>query len=228
MILEVCIDNIRSAEEAYKGGANRLEVCGDLSIGGITPELELIKSIKSKFDIPIRMMVRPRGGNFIYTSKELKKMRSTIIKAKSLKIEGVVFGLLDDKGFIDEKGTKQLVELAKPLAVTFHRAFDDCRNPIEGLHYLKKIGVDTILTSGQKPTAIEGIDLIKKLVELANNKITILAGSGINPKNISKIIKATSANAYHGSCKGNLGNTDKKTVKQLIQILQNSKEVINS
>lgn len=219
MKLEVCIDSLETALIAEKAGADRIELCGDLSVGGITPNLKLISEISENIQIPIMMMVRPRRGNFNYSDEEFNSMKDSIKLAKKHKFQGVVIGLLDHIGNIDKVRTKQLLELSRPLEVTFHRAFDQCNNPIESLSYLIDIGIDRLLTSGQENVAIEGVKLISKLVSIAQKNIIVMPGSGISSDNINKLMLSTNAKEFHGSFKGDDGKTNANIIKTVRQYL---------
>lgn len=198
MILEVCANSYESATNAEKGGAHRIELCENLSIGGLTPNFDLAKKVISELNIPVFILIRPRKGDFNYSHEEFEQIKKDIILFKDLGCKGIVSGILTKDKNIDIKRTRELIELSKPLEFTFHRAFDDILNPIDGLHQLIKLRADRILTSGQKKTAIDGIELIKKLINISNNNIKIMPGSGINSTNILEINKLN-INEIHGS-----------------------------
>lgn len=184
--LEICTPNYQSAKNAFKADAHRIELCEQLNIGGVTPSYKLIEKVKDNLDIETFVLVRPRGGNFVYTDQEFETMKSDIEFCKEQGCDGIVSGVLKSDKTIDLVRTKALVELARPLAFTFHRAFDEVVKPQEALEQLIEIGVERILTSGQKPTAEEGLKLLNELHQKAQNRITILAGAGINAKNAVK------------------------------------------
>lgn len=212
MIIEVCANSYESAINAEVGGANRVELCKDLHLDGITPDNEVVIKTLNKLKIPVFILIRPRSGDFVYTNEEFKLMKSDIIKFKKLGCNGIVSGVLNTDNTIDIKRTKELIQLSRPLEFTFHRAFDKIVNPIEGLEELIEIGADRVLTSGQEDSAIKGIKLIAKLIEITNNRITIMPGSGVKSDNINNF-KAIGANEIHGSFS--------KNQKTQIAILEN-------
>jgi len=199
--IEVCCFSVESAIIAEKTGADRIELCDNYYEGGTTPSYASIKLAIKELNIPVNIIVRPRGGDFLYSDIEYKLIKEDVLIAKKLNANGIVIGFLNTDGSIDIERTKEIIEIAKPMEVTFHRAFDRCKNPLDALEQLIELGVDRILTSGQKKTAIEGIDLLSELVKKANNRIIIMPGSGINDKNISKLITKTKAIEYHSSAK---------------------------
>ena len=201
MTLEICIDSIEAAIAAQAGGADRLELCGNLLEGGTTPTKSMVELCRQYSDLPIMMMVRPRGGDFLYSDYEFELMQKDIQLAKEMGVKGVVLGLLLEDGNIDVYRTRQLVELARPLEVTFHRAFDRVRNPYLALRELINLKVDRILTSGLKPTVPEGISLIKELIQQAGDELIIMPGSGVNETNVADIIAQTGAREVHSSAK---------------------------
>ena len=198
MILEVCANSYESAINAEKGGAHRIELCENLSVGGLTPNFELAKKVINELNIPVFILIRPRDGNFNYSNEEFEKIKKDIILFKDLGCKGIVSGILTKDKNIDIKKTKELIELSRPLEFTFHRAFDEVNNPKEALNQLVELKADRILTSGQEKTAIEGIEMIKKLAVLSKNKIKIMPGSGINSANITEFTKLD-INEIHGS-----------------------------
>ncbi len=200
MIYEICIDSVDSAIAAQCEGADRVELCANLSAGGTTPSYGMIKSVRESIDIVLFVMIRPREGNFIYSDFEFDCMKSDIEAAKELGADGVVFGLLQKDNSVNIERTLKLLQLARPMEVTFHRAFDHCVDPKLAFHRLKEIGVDRILTSGQKATAIDGCELIKELLLHNENKIKILAGSGINSSNVKQLINKTGVSEVHFTC----------------------------
>lgn len=199
--LEICVDSIVSALEAEKGGANRIELCDCLAAGGTTPSAGLMKMAREQIKIDIYAMIRPRSGDFCYTDLEFQVMKENIRIAKEYGIDGIVFGILTPEGYVDTERTKELIEIARPMGITFHRAFDMAKNPEKALQELIQLGVDRILTSGQKNSANEGLQLIKNLVQKSNDKISIMAGSGVNSENVEDIINQTSVKEIHLSAK---------------------------
>ena len=198
---EVAVDSLESAQIAQDCGADRIELCADLGIGGITPSHGMIELALERLDIPIHVMVRPRRGDFLYSDAEFEIMRRDIEQAKAAGAQGVVFGILLADGAIDAARTSQLVEAARPLSVTFHRAFDMCRDPRSALQQLIDLGVDTLLTSGQAPSAAEGLPLLVELVAWAAGRIDIMPGAGIHPGNIARIAEASGARTFHFSAR---------------------------
>jgi len=201
-IIEICANSAQSVVEAEAGGARRVELCAAIPEGGTTPsygEIRTSQALTSSIDINV--IIRPRGGDFLYTPAEVQSMMYDIEMAKQLGVHGVVFGCLTAGGDIDIKLMRQLIDAAKPLSVTCHRAFDVCRNPFEALEQLIELGVDRILTSGQQPDAVKGIPLIAKLVERAAGRIVIMPGCGVRTENIAKIEAETGAKEFHTSAR---------------------------
>jgi copper homeostasis protein len=194
--IEVCAFSLESCLAAEKGGANRIELCGSMYEGGTTPSAGLIQIAKQRVSIEIHAMIRPRGGDFCYTEDEISVMQADIRMAKQLGCEGVVLGILQPNGQVNIAQTKALVALAKPMRVTFHRAIDMTPDYLEALENIIETGCNRILTSGQKNTAMEGIEAIKNLVKQANGRIEIMAGSGVNADNAQTLIH-TGVNALH-------------------------------
>ena len=190
MLLEICANSYQSAKNAQDAGAQRIELCQELSIGGITPSYGLLKQVIENIHIPVFVLIRPRSGNFVYSDVEFEIIKKDIQICKDLGCSGIVSGVLNSDNSIDIKRTKELIEFSKPLAFTFHRAFDEVINPKKALEQLIDLGVERVLTSGQQKTAEAGLDLLKALYKIANNRITILAGSCINAQNAVKFKEA--------------------------------------
>lgn len=203
-IIEACVDSVESAIEAEKGGADRLELCSNLIIGGTTPSINLFKLVKEKVGIAINVLIRPRFGDFLYTENELEIIKREIQMFKEAGANAVVIGVLKSDGTLDVENMKKLMNVAEGMKVTLHRAFDVCRDPFKTLEDAKTLGIDTILTSGQKNKCIEGLELIKELVERSKGKVEILVGSGVNSTNADRIIKHTNATSLHLSGKVDL------------------------
>jgi len=216
MLLEVCIDTVASAVEAEAGGAHRLEICGDLSIGGITPSEDLLKEVKTKTALPLMMMIRPRGGDFVYADQELDQMTKSIELGKKYDVQGFVFGCLTNKGDLDVSGCRKLLGHTEGYETTFHRAYDETEETAAIINSIVELGFDRLLTSGLKPSALEGATHIKKLVEQLGDKIKILPGSGVTSKNAKQIISSTGASEIHGSCKGPDGHTHRSEVAAVL------------
>ncbi len=196
-VVEVCVAYLRSAIAAQEGGAQRIELCDNLYEGGTTPSFATIKLAREKLDIGINVMIRPRGSDFCYSDLEFEMMKEDIKVCKKLGADGVVFGILLPDGNIDLERMKILVELAKPMNITFHRAFDVTPDPFKSLEETIDLGIERILTAGQKNTVPEGLELIQQLVEVASNRIIIMPGSGINEFNIKEIHDFTGAREFH-------------------------------
>lgn len=195
--LEVCIDSVESAIASQEGGAARVELCDNLFEGGTTPSAGMIQMVRKRLDIDLYVMIRPRGGDFLYSDLEFEVMRMDISMAGKLGADGVVLGILNADGTIDKLRTATLVELARPLGVTFHRAFDMTPNPVRALKDLMDVGVDRLLTSGQEATAYEGAELIGELAKVAGRSIRIIPGGGITEKNIARIAGITGCTEFH-------------------------------
>ncbi|MEX2117591.1 MAG: copper homeostasis protein CutC [Bacteroidota bacterium] len=196
IILEIVVDSLVSALAAQDGGAYRLEVCVNLAEGGLFPSAGLISEIRERVTIPIHVMIRPRPGNFVYSDTEYALMKDQILIARESGTDGVVFGMLDKKGDVDKR-TKELVEVSSPLSVTFHRAFDEARNPMEALEAIIASGAHRLLTSGQKGTAWEGRELIRELGNKSGKRIGIIAGAGIDRENAMELVKLTGVREIH-------------------------------
>jgi copper homeostasis protein len=190
MTIEVCAYSLESCINAQSGGAGRIELCGGLGEGGTTPSAGLIELVKQHIEIPVYVMIRPRGGDFVYDFFEEEIMRKDIDLAKKLGANGVVLGILSPDGQVDVARTKALVDYAFPMKVTFHRAFDLTPDPLKALAAVIETGAERILTSGQQPSAIQGIDLLRQLAKTANGSIEIMAGGGVNAGNATELAGA--------------------------------------
>ena len=196
MIIEVCAESYEYALKAEKAGADRIELCKDLHLDGLTPDYESAKKTIDSLNIPVYILIRPIEGDFIYSNEEFELMKRDIIKFKEMGCKGIVSGVLNDDNSIDIERTKELVELSRPLEFTFHRAFDLVSDPFEEIENLIEIGVTRILTSGQKHKAIEGLELLEEFKNISKNRILIMPGSGISNMNFMKF---NSFNEIHGS-----------------------------
>ncbi|MFD2938055.1 copper homeostasis protein CutC [Spirosoma flavum] len=196
MLLEVCAYSLNSCLTAQRAGADRIELCGGLAEGGTTPSAGLIQLARKHLTIPLYVMIRPRGGDFLYSESELAVMKADISLAKTIGVDGVVLGVLQADGTVDEIQTRQLIDLARPLPVTFHRAFDMTRDPFEALEAIIRTGAIRILTSGQQQTAENGLSILRQLTQQAAGRIDIMAGAGVNAKNAQLLIE-TGADALH-------------------------------
>jgi len=195
--LEICVDNIESALTAQSSGAHRIELCDNLFEGGTTPGYGVIVSARHNLTIDVNVIIRPRGGDFLYSDNEFDVMRRDIDLCGETGIDGIVTGILRKDGSIDVDRTARLIEYARPMNTTFHRAFDMCDDPIRGLDDVISTGAARLLTSGQKNSAIEGAGLISQLVIQARNRIIIMPGAGLNESNILRIAKLTGAVEFH-------------------------------
>ena len=196
-ILEICIDSVASAIAAEQGGAARVELCQNLFEGGTTPSIGTVHQALERVNIKVNVIIRPRGGDFLFSNDEFESMKHDIVTLKAAGINGVVIGMLNTDGSIDNERTRQLIELARPLEVTFHRAFDVSADPFRSLDDLINLGIDRLLTSGQEPSVLEGVELISELVRRAGDDIIIMPGAGITPKNLTRIIRETGAKEFH-------------------------------
>jgi copper homeostasis protein len=201
MTLEICANSIHSALAAQNAGAHRVELCENLNEGGTTPSYGTILNTRKQLSIDLYVLIRPRGGDFLYTEEEFEIMKTDIEICKTLKCDGVVLGILTKDGEVDVNRTQELVKLAFPMGVTFHRAFDRCKDPFKALESIIETGCERILTSGLKSSAIEATELLKQLVEKAGNRISIMPGAGINSSNILELKNITKAKEYHTSAK---------------------------
>ena len=199
--LEICSFNLQSALIAQQVGAYRVELCADAHEGGTTPSSGLIKIAREKLHIQLYPIIRPRGGDFLFDDDEFEMMKYDILLCKQLGCDGVVIGMLNEDGTIYKKRCAKLVELAYPMGVTFHRAFDRCANPFEALEDIIDIGCERILTSGQYPTAMEGAQLINELIRQAETRIIIMPGSGVRSNNILELKEKTGAEEFHTSAR---------------------------
>jgi len=201
MKVEICANSVQSAVAAQEGGAHRIELCCNLKEGGLTPSAGTIQLARKWVAIEIFVLIRPRVGDFCYSDIEIETMLKDIFFCKENEADGVVLGVLQKDNQIDMENMALLIQAARPMQVTFHRAFDVLSNPMEGLEQLVELGVDRVLTSGQAASAIAGQSLIKNLVQQARERIIILPGGGLNPNNISKFVQHTEASEVHLSAK---------------------------
>lgn len=199
--LEVIAFNIESCLLAEANGVSRIELCDNQADGGTTPSYGFIKAARAILSIELYPIIRPRGGDFLYSDAEFDIIKSDVLLCKELGCDGVVVGLLNADGTVDKERIKILTSLAYPMGVTFHRAFDRTKNMFEALEDIIECGCERILTSGQKPTAFEGKENIKALIEKADNRIIIMPGSGVNSKNIVEIAQYTGATEFHSSAR---------------------------
>lgn len=197
--IEIATSNYTSTAMAVLGGASRIELCSALSEGGLTPAHGYIQKCRIDFSIPLFPIIRPRGGDFLYSEEEFDIIKADVLFCKNAGMDGVATGFLRKDGSIDTARIAAIVELAFPMQVTFHRAFDRCRNPFEGLEDIIQSGCKRILTSGQKPMAPEGAELLHQLIKAARNRIIIMPGSGVRKENVAALAKQTGAVEFHSS-----------------------------
>jgi copper homeostasis protein len=197
MLVEVCVDSIDGVAAAKAAGAQRVELCADLLEGGITPSLGMIRQARTIPGIGLHVMIRPRSGDFLFSDDEFAVMEGDIDAAKAAGADGVVIGLLKNNATIDRKRTKRLIDRARPMAVTFHRAFDMTTDPAASLEVLVSLGVERVLTSGQEATVLEGLPLLVELMRCAGDRIIIMPGGGITVRNAERIVAALSPTEMH-------------------------------
>ena len=215
--LEVCIDNLAGLEACIQGNADRIELCSSLIHGGLTPEANLMKHA-SHAEIPVRVMIRPKSGNFHYSSIDLRQMKNDIDMARSFGFEGVVFGATLVNGEIDQTFLEKLVKHALGLKKTLHRAIDTVTDPVAAVDIATNLGFDCILSSGGFKTANEGLLVLKEMHSIALGKIEIMPGSGVNPKNAHKIAKSSNFNWLHSSCSSLIKNSPFTDAKKILSI----------
>ena len=196
--LEVCVDSFPSAVAAKRGGADRLEVCSALANGGTTPSYGLVEQCVDKLELPVMMMVRPHDGGFVYDTDAIDTMLRDIQVAKSIGVRGIVFGTLTTDRGLDQSNCRRLIDAAESLETTFHRAFDLVSNPLAVLEEIETLGIDRVLTSGQKMTASAGIKLIRKMTEQVDS-LAVLAGAGITAENAQEVVEQTGVREIHAS-----------------------------
>jgi copper homeostasis protein len=197
VLIEVCVDSVASAMAAERGGAARVELCSSLLEGGVTPSAGMIEAIRAKISIGLQVIIRPRGGDFCYGEEEIEIMSRDIATAKDLGANGVVLGILDTDGNVNVPRTRELVELARPLNVTFHRAFDMSADLFRAFEKVLATGAERLLTSGGEPTCLQGADTIARLVKAARGRITIMAGGGIGHSEAVTLIERTGVTEIH-------------------------------
>lgn len=199
MVLEICVDSVESAVAAELGGAHRVELCSALAEGGLTPSAGLIRAVRSRIKIGVHVMIRPRSGDFFYSDDDIAAMKEDIAQAAESGADGVVFGLLDVNADVDVERTAELVELARPMEVTFHRAIDMARDTEDALEEVIRAGADRVLTSGAEPTAMQGRHRIREMVGAANGRLKVMAGGGVRAENVREIADSSGALEFHSS-----------------------------
>lgn len=200
ILIEACVNSVTSAIEAERGGALRVELCDNLYDGGTTPSAGSIEAARKHLNIDVNVIIRPRGADFLYSDVEFDAMKRDIAMARKLGADGVVFGMLNADGTIHKKRTETLVTLAGDMSTTFHRAFDMTVDPTAALEDLVNLGIDRVLTSGQRPSAMAGIELLTDLIREAADRIIIMPGVGIDATNIGMLIQTTGAHEFHVLC----------------------------
>lgn len=226
MEIEICCGSIQSAANAKAAGAKRIELCQNLNEGGTTPSYATVKQCVEELHLDVFVLVRPRPGNFVYNELEIRNMEEDVRICKQLGVAGIVVGFLHEDGSIDTALTRRFTELAAPVPVTFHRAFDRCKDWKKSLEEVIACGCKRILTSGCQPTAMEGKDTLKEMVRLAGDRITILAGSGVRPDNICELIQYTGAREVHGSCKVQTkGGYYETCAEEVVALLKNASTI---
>ena len=234
MKIEICANSYQSAVNAEASGADRIELCSELAVGGITPSFGLIKKIKQDLRIPVHVLIRPRSGDFTYSNADFEVMKQDVMFCKNSGCEGVVSGVLNADNTIDLERTKELIELAMPMSFTFHRAFDWVVNPLKSLDELKEIGVKIILTSGQENQAVKGIELLKKLKDRAGVFIEIMPGGGVNIDTILVFKKAgfkqvhfSATSLYSTQKKVNVTMNSDRFFDETLVAISDSEKIIN-
>jgi copper homeostasis protein len=201
-IIEIATSDFVTTQSAVAGGADRIELCANLAEGGTTPSYGTLIKCREAFAVSLYPIIRPRGGDFLYTNDEFAIMLQDVKLCKELGYDGVVIGLLNKDGSIDMKRTAQLIEAAYPLGITFHRAFDRCKDPFEAMEQLIDIGCERILTSGQQPSVVDGVELVATLNKAADERIIIMPGSGLRKENIKMLAEKTGCVEFHSSLRG--------------------------
>lgn len=221
-ILEVCAGDIGSVYAASAGGAFRVEICSALSEGGVTPSIGFIRKALRVPELRVHVLIRQRGGDFVYSPEEVECMVADIKAAREAGAHGVVVGALTPTGDIDMVSCRRMVDAAEGIDVTFHRAFDLCRNPINALEDIISLGCTRLLTSGQAPSALEGVELLRELVVRANGRITVLAGAGVSPSNAARILAVSGTNEIHASARAGAirPTTSSEIVKSIVDAIK--------
>ncbi|HVZ24744.1 MAG TPA: copper homeostasis protein CutC [Sediminibacterium sp.] len=219
MLLEIAVFHVSAAIAAAAAGADRIELCENPQEGGTTPSYGTLKTVREKLSIPVFPIIRPRGGDFLFQADEFAAMQADVLLCKQMQFEGVVTGVLQPDGSIDTERTRRLVDLAYPMEVTFHRAFDRARHPKEALETIIDCGCQRILTSGQVPNAFDGKELIRELITQADGRIIIMPGSGVRSNNIAELARYTGATELHSSARHTLPSGMQYTQASMHEIL---------
>ena len=216
-LFEACTGNLQSVREALRGGAERIELCAALPLGGLTPSLGMVRAVREMAPrLTVHLLVRPREGDFVYSEDEVQVMVHDITEALPY-VDGIVCGALLPDGDIDLAAMARLVEASKDKPVTFHRAFDECRSPFIALQQIIDLGCRRLLTSGQQPTAFEGIPLLRQLCEHASDRLIVMPGGGVDSHNARQILEQTGAMEIHGSASGGTGVTQSEEVARILR-----------
>jgi copper homeostasis protein len=220
-LLEISVESLEAALAAERGGADRVELCGHLTLGGVTPGNILLRAVRAQVCIPIFSMVRPRAGDFVYSCAELAEMKRSIVGAKESGMDGVVLGVLTNDHRVDIERTRELVEMAKPLPVTFHRAFDEAIDLRQALEEVIQSGAHRILTSGGAKSAPQGAAVLAELVAAAEDRVAIVPGAGINAVNVLQLARQTGAREFHSGLSTMLphGSDDYKKLEDEVRKL---------
>ncbi len=216
VLVEACVDSLESAIAAAEGGAGRLELCAQLDVGGTTPSAELISAVKGAVPVPVFVMIRPRGGSFVYTPAEADQMRKSIDAALSLGADGLVFGALNEIGDVNRALTRELVTRSAFHPVTFHRAFDEARSQATAFEAIVECGVDRVLTGGGPGPAADGIDMLRDLVYESLGRITIMAGGKVRGENARSLVDQTGVTELHARCE-----LDSTRISAIVQAIRN-------
>ncbi len=198
VILEACVDSVEASINAEKQGAHQLELCGRLDLDGLTPDIQLVKEVRAAVNIPIKVMLRNRGGNFIYDEQDINQMKSSLKELIQLDVQGIVFGALHVDNTVNIELTQEICQLAGALPVTFHKAIDSCHDIIAATRQLIQTDIKEILTSGGKKTADEGIEVLKKMLEITQGAITIMSAGKVTSKNIFELQSSLGSTHFHG------------------------------
>jgi copper homeostasis protein len=220
ILLEVCADSLENALTAQSAGAHRIEFCSDLSVGGVTPPHTQIQDVRKLLNINLYVLIRPRGGDFLYNDTEFETMKSDIHFCGKCGCDGVVIGMLNPDGTVDKARCRELIRIARHYAmgITFHRAFDRSNDLFQAMEDSIDLGCERILTSGGRDTAIEGADMLRQLIEKAGDRIIIMPGAGVTPENAGELIRKTGLRELHGSFRNRLLLTDAEKVKSVLNI----------
>jgi copper homeostasis protein len=225
-LLEIAVASIERAQAAERAGAHRLELCANLEVGGLTPNVELIRVVRSTVELPIHVLVRPRAGNFVYHPDEFARMKEQIKAVRGENVQGIVTGVLLPDGSVDTQRTRELVALASPMQVTFHRAFDETKDLAAALEDIVRTGAYRFLTSGGAANAQSGAPVLRSLIQQAGNRIIVLPGGGLHPENLAEVARATGASELHTGLGGVIPYSSEdvaafeSTVKECVASLQ--------